>query len=118
MQGPLEQEHILSRVAVGFRHLIPGRRYSVLQDFVDCDGDLHPVGERWTFLGCNELESGDGVSLFVSPCSGWMFILRLVNDSRHRNHALRDLAYFIGPVGDEPQDSSDPCGDHDGTMGG
>ena len=34
--------------------------------FIDFDGDVHPVGESWWFLGQNFLPYHDGLSLFVS----------------------------------------------------
>ncbi|HEX5106656.1 MAG TPA: hypothetical protein VFV87_22705 [Pirellulaceae bacterium] len=38
--GPWE-EHILIR----------GHRYRVVKEFKDEDGDLHPIGEDWVFVG-------------------------------------------------------------------
>jgi Domain of unknown function (DUF3601) len=46
--------------------LRPGQRYTVIQAFRDYDGDDHPVGETWIFLGHNFLPYDDGLSLFVS----------------------------------------------------
>lgn len=38
----------------------------VVAEFADCDGDIHPEGESWTFLGASFLPHEDGQSLFVS----------------------------------------------------
>lgn len=48
-----------------FRHLLSGRDYVVLRPFTDFDGVLHPVGERWRFIGHSFLPYDDGLSLFV-----------------------------------------------------
>jgi hypothetical protein len=44
-----------------------GRRYRVTQEFKDYDGDVHPVGEEWTFRRQSFLPYEDGMSWFVSP---------------------------------------------------
>jgi hypothetical protein len=43
-----------------------GRRYRVIRPFSDYDGDAHPAGEEWTFLGFSFLPYEDGLSWFVS----------------------------------------------------
>ena len=43
-----------------------GRSYEVVQAFTDFDGDVHPPGETWTFLGHNFVPYEDGLCLFVS----------------------------------------------------
>jgi Domain of unknown function (DUF3601) len=58
---------VLSRKDHGdFGALRVGRRFHVVRAFSDYDGDEHPVGEAWTFLGHNFLPYDDGLSLFVS----------------------------------------------------
>ena len=49
-----------------YKHLVTGRVYVVLKEFVDFDGVLHRPGERWQFLGYAFLPYDDGLSLFVS----------------------------------------------------
>ena len=49
-----------------FQSLKVGRRYRVIKEFRDYDGDEHPIGETWTFLGYNFSPHDDGLSLFVS----------------------------------------------------
>lgn len=44
----------------------PGARYEVVQAFTDYDGDLHAVGEHWTFLTSSFAPYEDGLGLFVS----------------------------------------------------
>ena len=51
--------------ATSFGHLWPGLAYVVARAFRDFDGDEHPVGETWTFIGSSFLPYDDGLSLFV-----------------------------------------------------
>ncbi len=48
------------------QHLLAGKNYKVVHEFVDHDGQLHPVGESWLFMGYSFLPYEDGLSLFVS----------------------------------------------------
>lgn len=67
MYGPMSQGHWSRRLdGQPFKHLTVGSRYEVIAAFVDHDGDEHPVGERWWFLGYNFVPYHDGLSLFVS----------------------------------------------------
>jgi hypothetical protein len=68
MFGPFPAGHLVKRGSEprGFGHLQPGMRCRVVRDFVDFDGDLHPVGETWTLLGSSFLPYEDGLGLFVS----------------------------------------------------
>jgi hypothetical protein len=43
-----------------------GARYEVVRAFTDFDGDTHPPGETWAFLGHNFVPYEDGLSLFVT----------------------------------------------------
>ena len=54
------------RAVGGFQSLTPGRWYRVTKAFRDYDGDEHPPGETWRYLGHNFLPYEDGLSLFVS----------------------------------------------------
>ena len=40
--------------------------YMVVQAFQDFDGNEHPVGETWSFIGSSFLPYDDGLSLFVA----------------------------------------------------
>jgi hypothetical protein len=46
-----------------FKHLIPGRQYTIAQAFVDYYGTTYSVGETYTFLGNNFLPYEDGLTL-------------------------------------------------------
>lgn len=43
--------------------LTPGKTYRVIAAFEDYDGRIHPVGERWRFVGKNFLPYEDGLTL-------------------------------------------------------
>lgn len=49
-----------------FKHLHVGQSYAVVREFKDYDGQVHPVGERWTYNGQAFLPYDDGQSLFVT----------------------------------------------------
>ena len=53
-------------IARAFGPFRVGRRYEVVRAFTDFDGDEHPPGERWTFLGHNFVPYEDGLCLFVT----------------------------------------------------
>ncbi|MGK9230831.1 DUF3601 domain-containing protein [Inquilinus limosus] len=50
-----------------FGHLVKGRRYEVVREFVDFDGIRHPAGESWTYIGHSFLPYEDGLTLLVRP---------------------------------------------------
>jgi hypothetical protein len=67
MYGPCPAGHWTANApARGHDHLQPGARYEVVQAFTDFDGDLHAVGESWTFLTSSFAPYDDGLGLFVS----------------------------------------------------
>ncbi len=65
MYGPLPEGTYRGKHP-GFRLLNPGGRYRVIREFWDYDGDPHPAGEEWFFLGSGFLPYEEGLSLFVS----------------------------------------------------
>ena len=54
------------RINGGFGPFSVGKRYEVVRAFIDHDGDEHPPGETWTYLGHNFVPYEDGLCLFVS----------------------------------------------------
>jgi hypothetical protein len=62
-----------------YHHLTAGTCYTVVQQFIDFDGDLHPQGETWVFQGYAVAPRDDGLSLFVSlnPEDEWHIRLSL-----------------------------------------
>jgi hypothetical protein len=80
-----------------FQHLAPGTRYVVSEAFTDYDGDLHDLGERWTFLGHSFLPHDDGLSLFVSLQDESEWHIRLQWRPDAQGPVLDQLPRFIRP---------------------
>lgn len=79
-----------------YKQLKRGQRYRVLRAFVDYDGDSHPAGEAWTFLGSGYLPHDDGLSLFVSLDGQRAWHVRLQERPEAQGHMIGALADFIG----------------------
>ena len=61
--------------------------HRVIKDFQDIDGDWHPIGEEWQFLGCM-VNNYDGEVTFAERRSNddeWQFIL---GDDKDRQHEV------------------------------
>jgi hypothetical protein len=78
-----------------FGHLLPGRRYRVSQAFFDYEGEEHPVGEEWTYLGHNFLPYEDGLSLFVSLDGEQAWHIRMQWTEEAQGAILDDLENYI-----------------------
>lgn len=46
-------------------NLETGQEYKVVKAFIDFDGYLHEIGERWIYLGTNFHPYDDGLTLHV-----------------------------------------------------
>ena len=68
MYGPEPPGHWTKTLGTprNFQMLEAGRRYRVIKNFRDYDGDEHPIGEMWTYLGYSFAPHDDGVSIFVA----------------------------------------------------
>lgn len=65
--------------------LVRGERYRVIRPFADADGDEHPLGEEWQFLGSSFSKFDDELILYVRLKSGdWEFPL-IWNASKQQN---------------------------------
>lgn len=80
-------------VGHGFHHMQPGKRYRVIKPFKDFDGQEHPAGEEWTYIGTAFLPYDDGRSIFVS-----------LDGEREWHIRMQDRAEEQGPVLDRFQD--------------
>jgi len=72
-----------------------GRRYRVIKAFVDFDGDGHPVGECWTFLGYSFVPHDDGMSWFVSLDGEREWLVRLQWRAEAQAEVLEHLAEHL-----------------------
>ena len=73
-------------------------RCTVVEPFIDVDGDLHAIGEEWTFLGYAIAPYDDGLSLFVSldPADEWH--IRLSMSTGARQNITDTLEELVKPV--------------------
>jgi len=81
-----------------YAHLRIGGRYRVTEEFRDFDGDVHPVGETWTFLGYSFLPYEDGLSLFVSLDGEQEWQIRLQHRPEGQGGMIEHIATFIAPA--------------------
>jgi hypothetical protein len=99
MIGSQPKGHWMSRLKPQpFKHLAAGQRYRVIREFVDFDGDLHPAGEGWTFLGQNFLPFDDGLSLFVSLDGEREWHIRLQWRPEAQAAVIDSLHDHVGPT--------------------
>ncbi len=99
MYGPRDRGHwTRSRLDQSHLFLKAGQRYRVLRAFTDYDGDVHPPGEEWTFLGTSFLPYDDGLSLFVSLDGRQEWQIRMQMRPEAQGEVLDRLGSFIGPA--------------------
>jgi hypothetical protein len=81
----------------------PGVRYRVIRAFADHDGDLHPVGEEWTFLGSAFLPYEDGLSWFVTLDQEEEWHIRMQWREEAEGPVIDALDQYLEPrAGDAP----------------
>lgn len=78
--------------------LIAGSRFRVIKEFQDFDGQAHPIGESWTFLGHCFLPYDDGMSFFVSIDGEQEWHIRLQWRPEEQAYILDDLQQFFAPA--------------------
>ena len=96
MIGPFTKGHwTATGLDRRFRNLVAGCRYVVVAEFADYDGDIHPEGENWTFLGANFLPHEDGQSLFVSCDDKREWHIRLCWLDEEQANVLDHFARYV-----------------------
>lgn len=85
-------------VGHAWRHLEPGKRYRVIKAFKDFDGQKHPVGEEWTYLGTAFLPYDDGRSIFVSLDGEREWHIRMQDRAEEQGPILDSLHEYVGPA--------------------
>ena len=102
MYGPRPAGHWTNSVAPNsgrrYRVFTAGDRYRVVHEFIDVDGDVHPVGEQWTFRGYSFVPYDDGLSLFVSFTGDEEWLIRLQDRPSAQSHIINDLEAFVAPA--------------------
>jgi hypothetical protein len=77
-----------------FKHLVPGSTYVVARDFGDFDGNLHPKGETWTYLGHSYFPYDAGLTLLISPGGS----IRLQWQPESQGAIIDNLESYVKPV--------------------
>lgn len=100
MYGPHERGHWSAGDVMEPSHgfLEAGRRYRVSRGFTDFDGDAHPPGEEWTFLGASFLPHDDGLSLFVSLDGVREWQIRMQWRPDAQGEVLDALSEYVAPA--------------------
>ena len=80
------------------QHLVAGRKYRVVREFKDFDGDVHPIGEVWTFMGSSFLPYDDGLSLFVSPDDKCEWHIRMQWRPEQQGEIIDSLPGYIEAI--------------------
>ena len=100
LYGPRDRGHWTADGHLEARHafLDAGKRYRVIREFTDFDGDVHREGERWTFLGSSFLPYDDGLSLFVSLDGVREWQIRMQWRPEAQGTVLDTLSSYVGPA--------------------
>ena len=99
MFGPKPRGHWTAALKpTPFGLLTPGVRYVVCAAFRDFDGDPHPEGESWTFLGHNFSPYDDGLSLFVSLADGFESHIPLQWRAEAQADVIDALGNYVRPA--------------------
>jgi len=69
----------------------------VAKAFRDFDGDDHPEGERWIFLGHNFLPYDEGLSLFVSLDGRQEWHIRMHRTPEDQGPVVDALGEYVVP---------------------
>lgn len=98
MHGPCPPGHFTARGGRDdFQMLRAGRTYRVTRPFTDHDGDLHPAGESWAYLGHNFVPYHDGLSLFVSLDGAREWQIRLSWLGEDQAHIIDAPSDYLEP---------------------
>jgi hypothetical protein len=102
MEGPASKG-TWSRTSQPQRYgmLEPDQRYTVVREFTDFDGMLHPPGEIWRFLTYSFLPYDDGLSLFVSLDDKCEWHIRLQDRAEQQGAIVSNLATYLAPLPEE-----------------
>jgi hypothetical protein len=65
--------------------------------FRDFDGDEHPIGETWFFVGYNFLPYDDGLSLFVSIDGRQEWQIRMRCTPEDQGQIVNSLDHYVAP---------------------
>ena len=78
-----------------YRHLKYGEWCTVIQEFTDFDGKVHPAGETWIFRGTNFVPYEDGMSFYISPDGERTVHMRLQWRPEEQGEVLDHLERYV-----------------------
>lgn len=87
--------HHSSNTGDKWEHLVAGKTYVVSREFIDNDRQVHPVGERWKFLGYSYNRFDEGLSLFVTLDGEQEWHIPLENTVEEQQSLLDSLNAYI-----------------------
>jgi hypothetical protein len=103
MQGPyLTGSHAeVATVSPGAweeNRIFRGRRYCVVKDFRDADGELHAVGEEWRFIASMFSPYDDELMLVICKDDDreWRIILRWTPDAQQQ--VIENFQHHVRPM--------------------
>jgi hypothetical protein len=75
--------------------LVRGSQYTVTKSFVDADGQMHPVGETWTFLAGTFSRYDDLLLVIVEFPNGEEWRIPLLWRPRDQEEVIEDFLDFV-----------------------
>ena len=94
-QGSPKGTYTSHGVGHGYLHMEAGKRYRVVKEFKDFDGQVHAVGETWTYVGTAFLPYDDGRSIFVSLDGEREWHIRMQDREEEQRGILDDLKSYV-----------------------
>jgi len=98
MQDPLTLWSSKLGLARQYDFLTAGQHYRVIQQFIDFDKRIHPLGEQWLFLGASFQPHDDGRSFFVSVDGVQEWQIRLRDAPEDQGELLSHLEAYLAPL--------------------
>lgn len=101
MQGPYASGSVISPVPPSpesweSRHgLVRGKHYRVVKIFVDADGDVHPVGEKWEFISSSFSKFDDDIQIGVRFLDGMDWNIPLIWKSGMQAEIIEHILDYL-----------------------
>ena len=75
--------------------LLRGKKYRVIKEFVDFEGDIHPVGEEWVFVASMFSHYDELLLIGIRDSSGveWKFHLEASPSDQHQ--VMRSFLEYV-----------------------
>ena len=78
--------------------LVSGRTYTIVKMFIDYDGIIHSIGERWRFVEKDFLPYEDGLTLHIDR-KGQSDTLRLQWRAETQAQIIDDFSEYVEETG-------------------